>query len=115
MGRGRSPRLTSVPATGGRANAGERSEPEDRDDARAARSAAPRPSSVPREGGSVPSSADVSTTISGMVERVVFRGQDGFAVARLGVLTGARGTVTVAGRLPELHEGESVQVEGDWI
>src|SRR5438876_9546247 len=62
-----------------------------------------------------------AVVLEGTVERVVYRGEDGFAVARLDVSgksladRTARSPVTVAGRLADVHEGESVKVEGDWV
>jgi exodeoxyribonuclease V alpha subunit len=54
------------------------------------------------------------TVLQGTVERVVFRGEGGFTVARLGVAGSSR-PVTVAGRLSDVVEGESVRLEGEWV
>jgi exodeoxyribonuclease V alpha subunit len=55
-----------------------------------------------------------TVVLEGTVERVVYRGEGGFAVARLDV-PGKRLPVTVAGPLPGVVEGEPVKVEGDWV
>lgn len=55
-----------------------------------------------------------TVVLEGTVERVVYRGEGGFAVARLDV-PGKSQPVTVAGRLLEILEGEPLKVEGDWV
>jgi len=53
------------------------------------------------------------TTVAGTIEKVVYRGENGFAVAR--VATGAGGEITAAGRLQDVVEGETVRLEGEWV
>lgn len=55
-----------------------------------------------------------TVVLEGTVERVVFRGEGGFAIARLDV-PGKAKPVTVTGRLLEVLEGEPIKVEGDWV
>src|SRR5260370_1211455 len=53
------------------------------------------------------------TLVSGVVEKVVFRGENGFAVTR--VSTGAGSPITAAGRFDDIVDGEMVKLEGDWV
>ncbi len=53
------------------------------------------------------------TVISGTVEKVVYRGENDFAVARIS--TGATTPITAAGRLGDLIEGELVKLDGEWV
>ena len=51
--------------------------------------------------------------LSGTVEKVVFRGENGFAVAK--VSTGAGTPITAAGRLDDVQAGETVKLQGEWV
>jgi exodeoxyribonuclease V alpha subunit len=55
----------------------------------------------------------VKTSVAGTVDKVVYRGENGFAVAR--VATGAGAPITAAGRLDDVVEGETVKLEGEWV
>lgn len=53
-------------------------------------------------------------SLEGTVERIVFRNEEnGFTVARF-LPQGKKQLVTLVGRFPQLHSGESLQVEGKW-
>lgn len=54
-----------------------------------------------------------ATLVSGTIEKVVYRGENGFAVAR--VSTGAGAPITAAGRLDDVVEGDVVKLEGEWV
>ena len=53
-------------------------------------------------------------SLEGTVERIVFRNEEnGFTVARF-LPQGKKQLVTLVGRFPQLHCGESLQVDGKW-
>jgi exodeoxyribonuclease V alpha subunit len=57
---------------------------------------------------------DVQESLRGTVERIVFRNEEnGFTVARF-IPEKKKKQLTIVGRFPQLHSGESLQVEGKW-
>ncbi|GAC1470534.1 MAG: ATP-dependent RecD-like DNA helicase [Chloroflexota bacterium] len=55
------------------------------------------------------------TTISGSVDRIVFRNADsGFCVARFQLLEARQGATTIIGTMPAIRPGEMLRLEGEW-
>ena len=57
--------------------------------------------------------AEAEVTLEGTLERVTFRGDEYFTIARFQPDTGA--PVTIVGKLVEITEGMSITVHGQWV
>ncbi|HCI82437.1 MAG TPA: ATP-dependent RecD-like DNA helicase, partial [Ktedonobacter sp.] len=61
-----------------------------------------------------PSSQPAIESIQGVVERVTYHAEDsGYTVARLHV-PGTRDLVTLVGRFPDIHAGQTLRLKGYW-
>ncbi len=67
-------------------------------------------SSSPREQETHP-----TDHVQGIVERVTYHAEDsGYTVARLKA-PGARDLITIVGRFPDIHAGQSLRLVGYWL